>query len=468
MTLLGPGSAEALQESPDPDGIVGTWEGVLEAAGLRLVFHLEADDDGAFTGTMDSPDQGATGIPATSVTFESGTLVFAVQTLGMRYEATLSEDGATLEGTFTQGAAQLPLVLTRVAEASQPDRPQNPQPPFPYEVEDALVDNPRAGVTLSATITTPRGSGPFPAVVLVSGSGPQDRDEALMGHRPFLVLADHLTRAGIAVLRYDDRGVGRSTGDFAAATSEDFASDALAAVAHLERLPGIGPVGIVGHSEGGLVGPMAAVDDDRVDFVVMMAGPGLTGAEIIDLQSELINRAEGTPEEIIQHNRRTQEQLFDIVATEADPSAAAPKLRAVLRASIEQLPQDVRDQMGASAGAQAIEAQVQQMNSPWIRFFLFYDPRPTLERVTVPVLALNGEKDLQVPAEANLKEVAAALERGGNTDATTLLLPGLNHLFQEAETGSPNEYAVIEETMNPAALEAISSWILARFGAQMR
>jgi pimeloyl-ACP methyl ester carboxylesterase len=463
-SFVSPEAIMAFQDTPGSD-VVGTWEGVLEAASIRLVLHVEAAEGEGFTGTMDSPDQGATGIPATSVTFTDGTLRFEVQNLGMVYEATLSDDGAALEGTFTQGAASLPLTLTRVAEGevSQPERPQNPEPPFPYDTEEVRIETSDAGVSLAGTLTTPPGEGPFPAAVLVSGSGPQDRDESLMGHRPFLVLSDHLTRSGVAVLRYDDRGVGGSSGDFASATSVDFASDALAAVHFLRERPSIGPVGIVGHSEGGLVGPMAAVMDEAVAYVVMMAGPGLTGAEIIDLQSVLINRAQGMPEEVVQLNRRTQQRLFEVVASEPDTAAAAPKLRAILTASIEELPEDLRSQAGQASSPQAIEAQVRQMSSPWIRYFLSYDPRPTLERVTVPVLAINGEKDLQVPAEVNLTEIAAAFERGGNPDVTTLMLPGLNHLFQEAETGSPTEYASITETMNPAALDAVTSWILSRF-----
>jgi pimeloyl-ACP methyl ester carboxylesterase len=466
-TLVSPETSMAIQDLPEPD-VVGTWEGVLEAAGLRLVFHVEAADGGGFTGTMDSPDQGAADIPATSVTFTDGTLTFEVQNLGMTYEATLSEDGTTLEGTFTQGAARLPLTLTRITveEASRPGRPQNPEPPFPYETEEVRFESDEVGVTLAGTLTLPPGEGPFPAAVLVSGSGPQDRDESLMGHRPFLVLSDHLTRSGVAVLRYDDRGVAESSGDFGSATSVNFASDALAAVHFLGQRPDIGPVGIVGHSEGGLVGPMAAVRDEAVAYVVMMAGPGLTGAEIIQLQSDLINRAQGMPEEIIQLNRRTQQRLFEVVASDPDTASAAPKLRAILTASVEELPEDMRSQAAQASSPQAIEAQVRQMNSPWIRHFLSYDPRPTLERVTVPVLAINGEKDLQVPAEVNLPEIAAALERAGNPDVTTLMLPGLNHLFQEAETGSPAEYARIPETMNPAALNAVSSWILTRFGEE--
>jgi pimeloyl-ACP methyl ester carboxylesterase len=284
-----------------------------------------------------------------------------------------------------------------------------------------------------------------------------------MGHRPFLVLSDYLTRNGIAVLRYDDRGVAESTGDFASATTEDFAEDALAAARFLGARPDVGPVGIIGHSEGGLIGPMAAAASDEVAFVVMLAGPGLPGAEILELQSELISRAAGVPEEAIRYNRNVQRSLFKVLSEEPDPEAAAPRLRSVLEEAAAGLPEGLRAAAPDAANPEAIDAQVRQVNSRWFRFFLPFDPRPTLERVEVPVLALIGEKDLQVPADVNLREVRAALERGGNPDVTTTMLPSLNHLFQEAQTGAPSEYGQISQTMSPVALDAISSWILERF-----
>ena len=455
-------------QQPDPAAFVGTWEGVLDTGGarLRLVLHVSRGDDGSFSGTLDSPDQGAAGIPASEVSATGAELRFAVSSIRMTYTATLSADGARLSGTFVQGGAQFPLELSRAssdagAAVAPPRRPQNPKPPLPYDAEEVSVPS-APGVTLAGTLTLPRGEGPFPAAVLVTGSGAQDRDETVFGHKPFLVLSDHLTRAGIAVLRYDDRGVGGSTGTFATATSEDFAADALAAVAFLKARADIGPVGIVGHSEGGLIGPMAAARSGDVAFVVMLAGPGMTGEEIVILQGELISRAQGAPEEAIRANAAMQEKLFRIVRTEPDTGAAAGRLRAALEEAAASLPAGQREQM---ASPQAIEAQVRQVNSPWFRFFLTYDPRPTLERVRVPILALNGGKDLQVPAEADLREIRAAFARGGNPDATTRLLPGLNHLFQKASTGSPTEYATIEETMDTTALQAVSDWIRERFAS---
>jgi pimeloyl-ACP methyl ester carboxylesterase len=468
VCALGVGSVGiGAQELTDPASFVGSWAGSLDTGGgqLRLVFHVELEEDGGLTGSLDSPDQGATGIPATSVTAQGRSLAFSIDNLGMTFEGMLSEDGNGIEGTFRQGPAELPLSLTRAEAPEGPERPQHPEPPFPYRSEDVRFGSTEAGTILAGTLTAPHGEGPFPGAVLVSGSGPQDRDETLMGHKPFLVLADHLTRSGIAVLRYDDRGVAESSGDFASATSEDFADDALAAVDWLGSRPEVSSVGIIGHSEGGLIAPMASMRSEQVAFVVLLAGPGLTGAEILELQSELVNRAEGTPEEVIELNRSVQNRLFQVVREEPDREAAAPRLRAVLEEALAELPDDLREAMGPAANPEALDAQVAQVNSPWFRFFLQYDPRPTLAKVNVPVLALNGEKDLQVPAQVNLREIRSALERGGNPDVTARLLPSLNHLFQEAETGSPSEYARIPQTMSPVVLEAVSDWILTRFGA---
>ncbi|MCG6954547.1 MAG: alpha/beta hydrolase [Gemmatimonadetes bacterium] len=459
----------AAQDQPSAPPVVGTWAGKLDVGNgmqLRLVFHVTAEEDGSLAGTMDSPDQGQTGLPLSAVTVTGDSVRFEFNPANAAFAGTFAADHQSIEGQWMQGPSTLPLTLTRSEDQAAPNRPQEPKPPFPYRSEDVTIPNTAAGVDLAGTLTLPRGEGPFPAAVLVTGSGPQDRNETLLGHKPFLVLADYLTRQGIAVLRYDDRGVGKSTGVYATATSEDNASDALAAVEFARSRPEIAgdKVGIVGHSEGGLIGPMVAARSPDVAFVVMLAGPGLPGRQILTLQGQLINRAAGTPEAIIQHNTDIQNKLFDIVEAEPDPKAAAPKLLAALKEAVAALPPEARAQAPDQTSDQALEAQVAQVNSPWMRFFLTYDPRPTLEKVKVPVLALDGEKDLQVPPKEDLAEIAAALHRGGNKDVTTELLPGLNHLFQHATTGSPSEYAHIEETFAPEAMKIVSSWILARFG----
>ena len=449
---------------------MGSWSGSLVAGPqtLEIIFHVTESESGALTGTMDVPAQGATGIPLTTVDVEDGkmTLTFPVPG-GGTYEGTVNEAGDAITGSFTQAGQSFPMNLERAEGASGPPlRPQDPVEPFPYTATDVQFDNEPDAITLAGTLTLPEGEGPFPGVVLVSGSGPQDRDESLMGHRPFLVLADHLTRAGIAVLRYDDRGVAASGGDFPSATSEDFARDALAAVAHLAAHPSVATdrVGIAGHSEGGIIAPMAASWSETVAFVVMLAGPGVPGIDILVAQGELINRASGSPEEITALNVRIQRSLADIIAEVADPAEAAPLLEAAMRTELETLSPELRAAAGEALGDQAIEQTVAQMNSPWFRYFLHYDPRPALEAVRVPTLALLGGKDLQVPADLNRPEIEAAFNRSGLSDASVETLPGLNHLFQEADTGSPAEYVTIEQTFSPIALERISAWVLERFG----
>ncbi len=463
---LGVAAGPAGGQTQEPDPLVGTWSGKLTVGNgmsLRVVFHITAKDDGTLGGTLDSPDQGATGIPLTEVTRTDAKVHIGSAAVHGTFDGTLSKDHASVAGTWTQPGGSLPLTLERGAAAPAPARPQEPKPPFPYRSEEVHIAEPGSSVVLAGTLTLPKGPGPFPAAVLVTGSGPQDRNETILGHKPFLVLADYLTRHGIAVLRYDDRGVAGSTGDFSAATSKDFATDALAAVSFLHSHAEIAPdkIGIIGHSEGGLIAPMAAVHSPEVAFIVLLAGPGVPGSEIIEEQGELIGRAMGTPENILALNKRTQARLAKIVADEPDPAIAAPKLRAVLEAARDSLPPDAREQ-----ATRSLDTSAKEVNSPWFRFFLSYDPRPTLEKVKVPVLAIGGSKDLQVPAKQNLAEIAKALHEGGDKDVTTVLLPGLNHLFQKAETGAPSEYAQIPETMDPSALSTVTDWIVKRFGSR--
>ncbi|MGH7127500.1 MAG: alpha/beta hydrolase family protein, partial [Planctomycetaceae bacterium] len=281
-------AASVRASSQDP--LAGDWTGALDVGGtqLRLVFHIGPEEDGNRTGTMDSPDQGTTGLPIATVALADSTVRMTMPAMSGSYEGRLSADGKTIDGTWTQGGSSLPLKLEKsAASVEPPSRPQEPKPPFPYASQDITYPNDAStGVTLAGTLTMPEAGGPFPAVVLVSGSGPQNRNEELLGHKPFLVLSDALTRRGIAVLRYDDRGVASSTGAFATATSEDFAGDALAGVRYLKTRPEIDPgrIGIIGHSEGGLIAPIAAARSDDVAFIVLMAGPGVTGEEILYLQ----------------------------------------------------------------------------------------------------------------------------------------------------------------------------------------
>ncbi len=473
--VLVPLGAADLQAQDAPDPFVGNWSGSLDVPGagvtLRLRFDVTRNDDG-LAATLYSIDQGNAEIAVETVETDGPQLSMTMPSVGASFEGTLSDDGGAIEGTFTQMGAPMPLRLERVSEEeaeAAARRPQDPEEPLPYLAEDVAYPNPDGGHSLAGTFTRPNDGGPFPAVILVSGSGPQDRDEALLGHRPFLVLSDHLTRRGIAVLRFDDRGVGKSTGDFATATSADFTSDALAGVAYLQTRDDVEPdrIGLAGHSEGGLIAPMAAVASDDVAYIVLMAGPGVNGERILYAQAELIGRAAGMSEARVAATRELQAELFAILKTNEDPESSASAMEALVRAHLEEATPEERAQAGITDSASfehAVATEVRQVNSPWFRYFLVHEPAEFLERVTVPVLAVGGEKDLQVPSEENLGEIEAALERGGNTRYEIHMLPDHNHLFQHAETGAPSEYATIDETWSVESMEIIADWILETAG----
>ncbi|HEX7090561.1 MAG TPA: alpha/beta fold hydrolase [Longimicrobiales bacterium] len=464
LTALSPAPARAQQTD-----LSGAWLGTLQAGPieLRLVFHLTRQADGTYRGAMDSPDQGARGIPASAVEVTGDSVRVTLASLNAVYRGQVQPGAERIAGTLTQHGSSFPLDLARTDQVlGMGPRPQDPREPLPYHSEDVTYENPAAGVRLAGTFTRPRAPGRYPAALLITGSGPQDRNEELMGHRPFLVLADHLTRRGIAVLRVDDRGVGESTGDFGSATSADFASDVLAGVAYLKSRDDVdtAAIGLIGHSEGGLIAPMVAAESDDVAWIVLMAGPGLPGDSILILQSALIARASGASEAAIAQNQEIQRTLFKVLREEPSDSAARRRVRDALREMHERtraaLGQQPAQGEEAEAREAAIEQQVRQVVTPWLRYFIDYDPRPTLRRVKVPVLAVNGSLDLQVPSQANLAAIREALEQGGNRQVTTVEFPGLNHLFQTAKTGAPSEYAQIEETMAPAVMERIADWVL--------
>jgi len=448
VTSQVPGEAGAQEVS----ALAGTWAGVLDTGGagtLRLVFHLAPAADGSLSATLDSPDQGAFGITAGPVTATADSLRIEVPVVAGHYEGAIAAGAARIEGTWNQGGMSVALVL-EPSEDTGPARPQEPEEPYPYEAVDVRFDSDADGVTLAGTLTLPQGEGPHPAVVLISGSGPQDRDETVFGHRPFLVLSDHLTRQGIAVLRYDDRGVAQSTGDISTAVTPDFADDAEGAVRFLLGRPEIDPsrIGLIGHSEGALVAPIVANRSVDVAFVVLLAGTGVNGEELLVMQLIAINRAMGVSEETTQQRSGLQQELLGLLAEAPDDSVAAERAREVLA--------------GAGVTGQAADAQIAALQSPWIRYFLTYDPLPELRALEVPVLAMWGEKDTQVPPDGNRPQVDAALAASGNADVTSIVLPGLNHLFQTADTGATTEYAAIEETISPVALDQISEWITER------
>ncbi|MES2862133.1 MAG: alpha/beta hydrolase [Pseudomonadota bacterium] len=438
--------AAATVQSTDVE-LVGRWEGALSVGGtsLALTIRVEATSDGV-RAVMDVPAQNARGLPITDLSLSGGVVRFSVPAARGGFEGARSPDGGMWTGVWSQGGASFPLVLTRSAanaEPAGPARPQTPVPPFPYLAEAVAFSNGEAGITLAGTLTRPTGAGPFPAVVLLTGSGAQDRDETIFAHRPFAVWADALTQRGIAVLRYDDRGVGGSGGGGPNETTADFATDAAAAVAFLAARPDIDAarIGLMGHSEGGEIAPLAVQDGANAAFIVMIAGPAVSGADILTEQAARLAQASGaSPDQVAQTRMAQGEVMAAVVTNKDDPTAAATAVQTVL----------------TTAGQTTAQAQAasRQVASPWFRWFAAYDPAPALAALTVPVLAIYGDKDLQVPADQN-----AAAVRRAQPGAEVVVLPGLNHLMQTAATGLPGEYGTIEETVSPAAIQVVTDWI---------
>lgn len=443
-------TAKAEPEPVKPSDIDGTWLGTLDTGTikLRVVFHIWNTNHG-LAASLDSPDQGARGIPVSSVVRNGQKLTMESKAVGGEFVGTINANHAEIAGTWTQGGRSFPLVvkpLKNEAELKVP-RPQNPKGPLPYRQQDVKFEGTQAGVQLAGTITIPAGKGPFPAVVLIAGSGPHGRNEEVFGHKVFLVLADYLTRKNIVVLRYDKRGIGQSSGNYSTATTADFANDAEAAFNFLRSQPEVNPheVGLIGHSEGGLIAPIVAARDRNVDFIVMMAGPGVSGAKILVEQSLAISEAMGMKPEQAQKAAEQEKECMTLILN----SKSGPELKKELRAKLAGVLPKAR-----------VGAAVSVMDTPWFRYYVRYDPATALEKVKCPVLAMIGSKDTQVPAKDNLPAIRKALTAGGNKDFQVVEMPGLNHLFQPAKNGAPAEYGQIATTIAPAALEKISGWVL--------
>jgi pimeloyl-ACP methyl ester carboxylesterase len=467
FALFGTGPVVLTAQPPVPPaarGIEGIWEGPLKigAIELRIAFTIKSDRDGKLTATLDSIDQGAKGIPCEEASFADGKLTVGMPKMKAKFVGKLAADGRSIEGKFEQAGLEIPLHLKRVEKISTLNRPQTPKGPFPYPVEDVTFENAKAGIQLAGTLTLPKGDGPFPAVVTLSGSGAQDRDETLFGHKPFLVIADHFARQGIAVLRFDDRGVGKSGGKQEGATTADFAIDALAGVRFLKGRKEIDPkrIGLLGHSEGGLIAPMVAAEHPGdVAFIVLLAGPGLPGDEILRTQLVAILKAGGEKPEKIDLYQRMQKALVAVAKKPGPAEKRKDELAAALKEFLNSLTAEEKKEFGTESGFDKEKAIVGRIGEPWFAYFLGYDPRPTLGKVRCPVLAVTGELDLQVLHRENLAAIEQAVRGGGNDRVTVKSFPGLNHLFQTAKTGLPNEYGQIEETIASAVLEFLADWV---------
>ncbi len=448
---------------PVVEGLDGVWVGTIERNGARLrqVLSVRTVDSGTFA-LYSSPDQLLNGVPVSDLVRDGTEVTLATYRGLAKFAGALSEDGSALTGTWVvPNQPDVTMTFTRataeaIAARQRPARPQTPTEPFPYRAEEVAFDNPAfAEVHLAGTLTLPEGDGPFPAAIMITGSGGQDRDETLLDHKPFAVIADHLTRNGIAVLRFDDRGVGKSTGNYGAATSADLATDANAAFAYLRTRPEIrgDAIGFIGHSEGGMIGPIAMAANADVAYFVSLAGPGTNLIQLLLSQRRLIGTQMGMSSEELDRAEPVMAALFNALAAADTPEAGYEAAMAVMTPEAKTAVGMTPEMDGALL--------VRQISGPWFQYFMQYDPVPNLARITVPVLALNGSLDLQVPPKENLAAIGAALK--DNPDVTVVELAGLNHLFQTATTGAVGEYRDIEETVSPAALELVSDWLRQRF-----
>lgn len=431
--------------------ISGKWSGILKVQGikLRLVFNITKTEKG-YSSTMDSPDQGAKGIPVTSTNYDDSTLRLEVVNAGVQYEGILNKENAFV-GTFKQGGFSLPLVLTQ-NEIEKVLRPQEPTKPYPYYSEEVKFKNTKDKIELAGTLTLPEKDGKFPVVILISGSGPQNRNEELLGHKPFLVLSDYLTKKGIAVLRFDDRGTAESTGDFKSATTFDFATDVEYAIKYLQSRKeiNINKIGLIGHSEGGVIAPIVASKNKEIDFIVLMAGSALRGDKLLLLQKYKIETQMGINKLAVYKSQQIFKGAYDIVLN--------TKLKK--EALSDSLSDYFISKFGKALAENQKNALINQLTSIWMVNFIRLDPKVYLEKVSCPVLAINGSKDLQVPSIENLKIIENIFSKKTQVKATIKELENLNHLFQECDTGLPAEYGEIEQTISPIALEEISNWIL--------
>jgi len=440
--------------------LIGDWNGMLDVGGIKLEIGFTfIEQEGKLSGQMDVPKQMASKLPLSKVEFHDGELLLQLAMAGIEYNATL-KDETTLEGTFKQAGQKFPLNLNRgKVNVKKPNRPQEPKAPFPYSIEEVSFINPIEKNKLTGTLTLPEGKGPFPAAILISGSGQQNRDSEVFGHKPFWVIADYLTRNGIAVLRFDDRGVGGSEGDLEYATSENFAEDVRGGIQFLLKHKDIQPkkIGLIGHSEGGMIAPIAASKSKEVAWMILMAGLGTNGEQVLIDQTELISRASGVDEEQLAQSLKTNKKLYEIIKTTQDLEERKEQLSLVLKESFETNPETAT--LTDAQKKQLINAQLNMLKSPWFAFFLNYQPEKFLTGFKKPVLVINGTLDLQVPYQANTQGIKKALEKGGNKNVTVKIFEKMNHLFQNCETGNVSEYEDIETTFEPEVLEVLSNWI---------
>ncbi len=450
---------------------VQRWKGVAKLPGLDVEFLVTFTPEGdtGWSAVIDVPIQNISNMALKDVRFD--------EEIG--FTILLDQEGApppaifqlervgqeSASGMFSQAGSQFIVRMTQLTDPNETvglKRPQNPKPPFPYSEREVTYTSPVDGVTLAGTLTMPEGEGPHPAVLMLTGSGPQDRDETLMGHKPFWVIADYLSRRGVAVLRVDDRGVGSSGGDIMQTVAKTNVADAVAGVEFLKKQPGVdaSKIGLIGHSEGAWIGPIAASRSDDVSFMVMLAAPGVSGKELLVMQRDAVRGAAGVPPEQRQLEQKAHEELLDAIARGESDDVVAEALRKLA----------LLERGGASDAEEyadrIVDQQMAMMTSAWFRDVMALDNRPALRTLKIPVLVITGDLDLQVPPDENMPQIRGALNTAGNSKSTLVTMPGLNHLLQTARLGLPSEYLAIEQTIAPEVLVLMTEWIQEQTGIE--
>ena len=457
--------------------ISGNWEGNLQIQGneIPIVFHIDKDISGKYIATFDSPTQKAFNMACGDVILKQDSLILMLPLIKGSYAGKFDENKKQLTGTWKQGAGSLSLNLKKTSDVATTkiiNRPQTPKPPFAYKSEDVEYDNADKSIHFGATFTVPLPDpnvnyfrAPiYPTVILITGSGKQDRDETILGHKAFAVMADYLTRQGIAVLRVDDRDIGKTTGNFSTSTSADFANDVEAGIAYLKNRADVDTanIGLIGHSEGGLIAPMVAAKRKDVQFIVLLAGPGIAVLNLMEQQSADVMASAGILKTDIDLYRPLYKNIVTAILSAKDTTAAAKKAVAVFKqwqlvtpALTVKNTTGVEDEKGITDFTKAF---IKQLSNPWSNYFMRVNPADYLTKINCPVLALNGEKDIQVAAKPNLAGIKNALQK--NEHVSIIEMPGLNHLFQHCKTCTVEEYGELEETFDPTTLKIITDWII--------
>ena len=444
--------------------LIGTWQGTLNVGiELRIVFHIAEDGKGGFTSTADSPDQSAYGLKCESTIIKDNDVTIEMTSLNASFTGKLIND-STIDGSFTQGG-EFPLLLKKTEKVTEKKRPQTPKPPFAYKSEDVEYNNADNSLAYGATITIPEGKGPFPAAVLITGSGPQDRDETIMEHKIFAVIADHLTKKGFIILRVDDRGVGKSTGQFSISTSEDFAKDVSSSVDYLLSRPEVDKkkIGLIGHSEGGMIAPMVATQRKDINFIVLLAGAGVKIIDLMAEQNEAIAKSGGVSEEALKEIKPLFKKVVTAIMETTDSSTAITNVTTITETWAAAKSSEILKELNFETAKQRkdyIIEMVKEFQSPWFRYFISFNPAQYIEKLHCKVLALNGDKDIQVISRQNLPGIETSLKKSRSKVYEVKELQGLNHLFQTCKKCTLNEYGELEETISPAALQVISDWLI--------